>query len=109
MTANEAIQILKPLRSQVFSAEVIQAISIAITALENIGADSAVECSQLRNYLAQAVIDFRELGEHRAKLCNMTFCSCDNCPLDVAVGGKQTCNKWVLEDEVIPLLGDMKP
>ena len=109
MTANEAIKILKPLRSQVFSAEVIQAISIAITALENIGVDSAMDCQQLRNYLAQAILDFRAIGEHRPKLCTMTFCSCDNCPLDVASGNRQTCDKWVLEDEVLPLLGDMKP
>ena len=111
MTAIQAIEVLKQVKNSgnILSEEVISAITVAISALENIGVDTALDCQQLRSFLAQAVIDFRELGEHRAKLCNMTFCSCDNCPLDVAVGGKQTCNKWVLEDEVIPLLGDMKP
>ena len=107
MTANEAIQILKPLRSQVFSAEVIQAISIAITALENIGVDSAMDCQQLRNYLAQAILDFRAIGEHRGTICALTFVSCADCPLD-STATKWDCSKWILEDEVMPLLGDMK-
>lgn len=110
MTAIQAIEILKQVRNRgdIFSEDVTRAIGVAITALENIGVDSVIHIQQYKNYLAQAIVDFRVLGEHRPKSCNMTFCSCDNCPLDVSIGGRQTCDKWVLEDEVLPLLGDLQ-
>ena len=110
MTAIQAIEVLKQVKNSgnILSEEVISAITVAISALENIGVDSALDCQQLRSFLAQAIIDFRAIGEHRGTNCALTFVSCADCPLD-STATKWDCSKWILEDEVMPLLGDMKP
>ena len=106
MTANEAIEVLKQVKSrgELFSYDLNNALSVAIAALEYIGKDPSKDIFLYKRYLQKAVDDFRSIGEHRAKSCNFTFCSCDNCPLDVDDGIKQCCDRWVLEDEVMELI-----
>ena len=106
MTANDAIKVLKQVKSreELFSDELNKAIDVAISALKYIGKDPSKDIIIYKSYLQKAVDDFRSIGEHRAKLCNFTYSSCDNCPLDVNDGEKQCCDKWVLEDEVMELM-----
>ena len=100
MTANEAIAVFKQVKSrgELFSDEMIEAISVAITALESIGKDPSKDIILYKSYLQRAVDDFRTIGS-TSHFCKIPDLKCGVCPMN-----NECCDKWVLEDEVMELI-----